>query len=117
GAGGRSERPARVICLMADHDTVELAVAAVRGGATAIEIGVPFSDPLADGPTVQRAVTRALRSGMTAPRALELIGELRSRITVPLIPMTYAGPVMAYGEERFCADLAAAGAHGMTGPG
>jgi tryptophan synthase alpha chain len=96
----RIETPALVIYLMADHDTVELAEAAVRGGATAIEIGVPFSDPLADGPTVQRAGQRALRNGMT----------------VPLIPMTYAGPVMAYGEERFCADLAAAGADGMIVP-
>ena len=112
----RIETPALVIYLMADHDTVELVEAAVRGGATAIEIGIPFSDPLADGPTVQRAGQRALRNGMTATRALELIGELRRRITVPLIPMTYAGPVMAYGEERFCADLAAAGADGMIVP-
>jgi len=110
----RIETPALVIYLMADHDTVELAEAAVRGGATAIEIGIPFSDPLADGPTVQRAGQRALRNGMTATLALELIGELRSRITVPLIPMTYAGPVMAYGESRFCADLAAAGADGVV---
>jgi tryptophan synthase alpha chain len=112
----RIETPALVIYLMADRDTVELAEAAVRGGATAIEIGIPFSDPLADGPTVQRAGQRALRNGMTATRALELIGELRGRMAVPLIPMTYAGPVMAYGEERFCADLAAAGADGMIVP-
>jgi tryptophan synthase alpha chain len=112
----RIKTPALVIYLMADHDTVELAEAAVRGGATAIEIGIPFSDPLADGPTVQRAGQRALRNGMTATRALALIGELRRRIAVPLVPMTYAGPVMAYGEERFCADLAAAGADGMIVP-
>ena len=115
-AGMRIETPALVIYLMADHDTVELAEAAVRGGATALEIGIPFSDPLADGPTVQRAGQRALRNGMTATRALKVIGELRTRIPVPLIPMTYAGPVMAYGEERFCADLAAAGADGMIVP-
>lgn len=108
--------PALVIYLMADTDTVELAEAAVRGGATAIEIGIPFSDPLADGPTVQRAGQRALRNGMTATRALELIRELRERVDVPLVPMTYAGPVLAYGERRFCADLAAAGADGMIVP-
>ena len=79
-AGVRIETPALVIYLMADHDTVELAEAAVRGGATALEIGIPFSDPLADGPTVQRAGQRALRNGMTATRALEVIGELRRRI-------------------------------------
>jgi tryptophan synthase alpha chain len=108
--------PALVIYLMADKDTVDLVEAAVRGGATAIEIGIPFSDPLADGPTVQRAGQRALRNGMTATRALELIRELRQRVDVPLIPMTYAGPVLAYGERRFCADLAAAGADGMIVP-
>jgi tryptophan synthase alpha chain len=112
----RIETPALVIYLMADHDMVELAEAAVHGGATAIEIGIPFSDPLADGPTVQRAGQRALRNGMTATRALDMIGELRRRIAVPLVPMTYAGPVMAYGEARFCADLAAAGADGMIVP-
>jgi tryptophan synthase alpha chain len=108
--------PALVIYLMADTDTVELAEAAVHGGATAIEIGIPFSDPLADGPTVQRAGQRALRNGMTARGALDLIRELRGRVDVPLVPMTYAGPVLAYGERRFCADLAAAGADGMIVP-
>jgi tryptophan synthase alpha chain len=112
----RISTPALVIYLMADTDTVELVEAAVRGGATAIEIGIPFSDPLADGPTVQRAGQRALRNGMTATRALELIRELRRRVDVPLVPMTYAGPVLAYGERRFCADLAAAGADGMIVP-
>jgi len=108
--------PAVVIYLMADDDLLELAEAAVRGGATALEIGIPFSDPLADGPTVQRAGQRALRHGMTVARALDMIRELRTRTDVPMIPMTYAGPVLAYGEERFCADLAAAGADGMIVP-
>jgi tryptophan synthase alpha chain len=83
--------PALSIYLMADADTVELAEAAVRGGARARDRH-PFSDPLADGPTVQRAGQRALRNGMTGDAALELIGELRRQITVPLMPMTYAGP-------------------------
>jgi tryptophan synthase alpha chain len=110
------ERPALVIYLMADRDTVELASAAVRGGATAIEIGIPFSDPLADGPTIQRAGQRALAGGMTTVGALELISRLRQRVAVPLVPMTYASPVMAYGEARFCADAAAAGANGLIVP-
>jgi len=109
-------RPALVIYLMADRDMVELAEAAVRGGAAAIEIGIPFSDPLADGPVVQRAGQRALRNGMTMDRALALIAELRSRVEVPLIPMTYASPVLARGVRRFCADAAAAGANGLIVP-
>ena len=110
------ETPALVIYLMADHDTVALAKAAVRGGATAIEVGIPFSDPLADGPTVQRAGQRALAGGMTTVGALELLSRLRNEVTVPLVPMTYASPVMAYGEGRFCADAAAAGANGLIVP-
>ena len=108
--------PVVSIYLMADSDLVELAEAAVRGGAGLLEIGIPFSDPLADGPTVQRAGQRALANGMTTPRALELLAELRSRVSVPLVPMTYASPVMAYGERRFCADAAAAGADGLIVP-
>ncbi len=60
--------PALVIYLMADADTPELVRAAVEGGATAIEIGIPYSDPLADGPTIQRAANRSLAAGMTTPR-------------------------------------------------
>ncbi|HET7170914.1 MAG TPA: tryptophan synthase subunit alpha [Gaiellales bacterium] len=108
--------PVVSIYLMADADLVELAEAAVRGGAGLLEIGIPFSDPLADGPTVQRAGQRALRNGMTTPRALALLAELRARVPVPLVPMTYASPVMAYGERRFCADAAAAGVDGLIVP-
>lgn len=108
--------PVVSIYLMADADLVELAEAAVSGGAGLLEIGIPFSDPLADGPTVQRAGQRALRNGMTTPRAIELLAEVRARVAVPLVPMTYAGPVMAYGERRFCADAAAAGADGLIIP-
>ena len=110
------EPPVVSIYLMADTDLVELAEAAVRGGAGLLEIGIPFSDPLADGPTVQRAGQRALRNGMTATLALELLAELRTRVAVPLVPMTYASPVMAYGERRFCADAAAAGVDGLIVP-
>ena len=108
--------PVVSIYLMADSDLVELAEAAVRGGAGLLEIGIPFSDPLADGPTVQRAGQRALRNGMTTHRALALLAELRARVPVSLVPMTYASPVMAYGEHRFCADAAAAGADGLIVP-
>src|SRR5437763_1819608 len=101
---------------MADAGTPELVEAAVAGGATAIEIGIPYSDPLADGPTVQRAGQRALAAGMTTRRALDVVREARARVTVPIVPMTYAAPVMAYGEQAFCADAAAAGANGLIVP-
>ena len=67
------ERPVLSIYLMADRDTVQLAEAAVDGGADALEIGIPFSDPLADGPTVQRAAQRSLAGGMTVRRAIEVV--------------------------------------------
>jgi len=108
--------PAVSIYLMAGDDTADLAEAAVRGGATAFEIGIPYSDPLADGPTVQRAGQRALAAGMTTRRALEVLREVRSSVDVPLVPMTYAAPVMAYGEQAFCAAAAAAGADGVIVP-
>jgi tryptophan synthase alpha chain len=108
--------PVVSIYLMADTDTADLAEAAAGAGAGLFEIGIPYSDPLADGPTVQRAGQRSLRGGMTTTRALDVLRELRSRVDVPLVPMTYAAPVMAYGEARVCADAAAAGASGLIVP-
>ena len=106
------------IYLMADADTADLAQAAVSGGATAFEIGIPYSDPLADGPTVQRAAQRALAGGMTTGRALDVIREVRARVptALPIVPMTYAAPVMAHGEAAFCRDAAAAGANALIVP-
>ncbi len=112
----RIDTPALVIYLMADEGVAELAAAAVAGGATALELGIPFSDPLADGPTIQRTGQRALRHGVTTARALELLAEIRERVDVPLVPMTYAGPVLAHGERRFCEDAARAGANGLIVP-
>jgi tryptophan synthase alpha chain len=108
--------PVVSIYLMADTDTADLAEAAAGAGAGLFEIGIPYSDPLADGPTVQRAGQRSLRGGMTTARALAVLRELHSRVDAPLVPMTYAAPVMAYGEARFCADAAAAGAAGLIVP-
>jgi tryptophan synthase alpha chain len=84
-------------------------VAAV--GADFVEVGVPFSDPLADGPTIQRTTQRALEQGMTMPRVLELIHQ--AAVEVPVIIMTYLNPVLAYGVERFAGDARAAGAAGV----
>ena len=106
----RLATPALVVYLMADEGVVDLAEAAVRGGATALELGIPYSDPLADGPTIQRAGQRALDAGMTPRRALDLLAEIDRRVDVPLVPMTYSSLLEAYGWERFSADARAAGA-------
>jgi tryptophan synthase alpha chain len=100
------------IYLMAGADTPELAAAAVAGGADLLEIGFPFSDPLADGPVIRRAGELALANGMRTRRCLEVLNETRARLgdATPLIPMTYASLLEAYGWERFAADARAAGA-------
>ncbi len=99
-----------VIYLMAGQETPELAAAAEAGGADLIEIGFPFSDPLADGPVIRRAAERALAAGMRTRACLECLAETRARIQVPLVPMTYSSLLEAYGWERFAADARAAGA-------
>ena len=102
-----------VVYLMAGRDTPELAEAAVSGGADIVELGFPFSDPLADGPVIRRAAERALTEGMRTRRCLECLAETRARVDVPLIPMTYASLLEAYGYERFAADARAAGADSL----
>src|SRR6476469_4576698 len=95
---------------MAGQGTPELAAAAESGGAYTVEIGFPFSDPLADGPVVRRAAERALAAGMRTKACLECLAETRARVSVPLIPMTYSSLLEAYGWERFADDARAAGA-------
>lgn len=85
--------------------------AAAAAGADFVEVGVPFSDPLADGPTIQRTTQTALEQGMTVPRVLALIRE--ATLDVPVIIMTYLNPVLAYGVERFARDASTAGAAGV----
>jgi tryptophan synthase alpha chain len=99
-----------VIYLVCEPETPALAEAAVEGGADIVELGIPFSDPLAEGPTIQRASERALSRGMRTGRCLEVIAETRDRIEAPIVPMTYAAILEAYGYERFVADSRAAGA-------
>jgi tryptophan synthase alpha chain len=98
------------IYLMAGPDTPELAAAAVTGGADLLEIGFPFSDPLADGPVIRLAGERALARGMRTRACLECLAATRALVEVPLIPMTYASILEAYGYERFQADAQEAGA-------
>jgi tryptophan synthase alpha chain len=98
------------VYLMCGAETPELAESAVEGGADLIELGFPFSDPLADGPVIRRAAERALASGMRTGACLECLAAVRERVDVPLVPMTYASLLEAYGYERFAADTRAAGA-------
>jgi tryptophan synthase alpha chain len=99
-----------VIYLMAGPETPELVQAAVEGGADIIEFGIPFSDPLADGPVIRLAGERALAQGMRTRQCLECLAATRELVDVPLIPMTYASLLEAYGWERFETDARAAGA-------
>jgi tryptophan synthase alpha chain len=104
------------IYLMAGPETPELAAAAVAGGADLLEIGFPFSDPLADGPVVRLAGERALAQGMRTKECLQCLAATRRRVDVPLIPMTYASILEAYGYERFQRDAVQAGATSLIVP-
>jgi tryptophan synthase alpha chain len=103
-------RKSLVIYLVCEPETPELAEAAVEGGADLIELGIPFSDPLAEGPTIRIASERALARGMRTGRCIECIAEVRRRVDAPLVPMTYAAILEAYGYDRFVADSRDAGA-------
>ena len=98
------------IYLMCGSGTPELAEAAVEGGADIVELGFPFSDPLADGPVIRRAAERALAEGMRTEACLECLASTRRRVGVPLIPMTYASLLEAYGYQRFASAAEEAGA-------
>ena len=93
--------------------TARLLPALVEAGAVAIELGIPFSDPLADGPALQVASQVALDSGTHVGHVLELVRSFRSTHETPLVAMTYANPVLAYGASRFAADAHAAGLDGV----
>jgi tryptophan synthase alpha chain len=106
-------RKTLVIYLMSGPETPALAEAAVEGGADLVELGFPFSDPLADGPVIRRAAERALGQGMRTRACLECLAAVRERVEVPLVPMTYSSLLEAYGWERFAEDARAAGASSM----
>jgi tryptophan synthase alpha chain len=100
-----------VIYLVAEPETPELAQAAVEGGADVIELGFPFSDPLAEGPVIRRASERALSRGMRTRACLDVLARTRELLPeTPLVPMTYAAILEAYGYERFAADARERGA-------
>src|ERR1700690_983440 len=93
--------------------TEKIVLAAAEAGADVIELGVPFSDPVADGPTIQRASERALRSGTTLAGVIELVRRLRTRTDVPLVLFSYFNPILQMGLEKFAEAAASAGADGV----
>ena len=96
--------------------TKELVAVLEACGADIIELGVPFSDPLADGPTIQKAAQRALSGGVTLGSVIGIVGEIRTVSQVPIILMTYYNLIFKYGEERFVNDASAAGVDGIIVP-
>jgi len=96
--------------------TLEIAQALVDGGCDMIELGIPFSDPLADGATIQRASQRALESGVTPSKCLEVAAALRKRVDIPLLFMGYYNPMLHYGLDKFCAASRKAGIDGFIIP-
>ena len=110
-------RAALVIYLCAgDPDlsaTVDLVVAAAQAGADVIELGVPFSDPTADGPAIQRAAERSLRGGTTLAKVLDTVRAIRGRTDVPILLFGYYNPILSYGEQKLVDDAADSGADGF----
>ena len=96
--------------------TAECVRAAVDGGADLIELGIPFSDPTAEGPVIQSANARALAGGVTTDKIFAMVKELRRDVSVPMVFMTYANVVYSYGIERFCDRCVETGIDGMILP-
>lgn len=95
----------------------EILLAVARSGADLIELGIPFSDPLADGPTIQRSTQVALENGMSVSGSLEMVAALRQAgVTQPFLMMSYINPLMSFGLEEFCSQAAIAGADGLIVP-
>lgn len=98
------------------HTTLEAVKAVEAAGADLVEIGLPFSDPLADGPIIQQAAAQALAAGATVGKTLELVTKLKQETTIPLAIMTYYNIVLQYGIDKFTADFAQAGISGLLIP-
>ncbi len=112
----RNERALVPFVTCGDPDlnvTRDLMLAYIEAGADVVEVGIPFTDPLADGPTIQRASERALAAGTTMDDALQLISEVRAQTQVPIVPMTYINPVYQIGYESFAQRCAQVGADGV----
>ncbi|MBS1557485.1 MAG: tryptophan synthase subunit alpha [Bacteroidetes bacterium] len=97
-------------------DTKTIAIALEKAGADIIEIGIPFSDPVADGPVIQQSNKTALDNGMNVKLLLKQVTEIRKTVKLPIILMGYLNPVMQYGVEKFCAEAKQAGVDGLILP-
>lgn len=98
------------------NDTVQIIQDLEKNGVDLIEIGLPFSDPLADGPTIQESSTKALHNGMTTQVLFDQLKDIRKTVSIPLIIMGYFNPMMQYGVEAFCAKCAEIGIDGLIIP-
>lgn len=98
------------------NTTIDIAEALEKAGADFLEIGFPYSDPVADGPTIQNSSQQALDNGMTLNVLFEQLKDLRKRITIPILLMGYVNPIVQYGVERFCKAAAEAGIDGVIVP-
>lgn len=96
--------------------TIEVVKEAVKNGATLVELGIPFSDPTAEGPVIQEANLRALKGGVTTDKIFDMVRELRQEVTVPMVFMTYANVVFSYGAERFIVTCQETGMDGLILP-
>jgi len=96
--------------------TMEVVPMLAESGCDIVELGIPFSDPLADGATIQQASFCALQNGITPKHCIELVRQLRQEVNIPLVFMTYYNPVFKYGIEKFCCDSAEAGVNGIIVP-
>ncbi|MFI3317310.1 MAG: tryptophan synthase subunit alpha [Rikenellaceae bacterium] len=96
--------------------TLDVIKALEAGGVSMVEIGIPFSDPMADGIVIQNAATRALRNGMSLKLLFKQLADVRSHVSIPLIMMGYLNPIMQYGFERFCQSCAECGIDGVIIP-
>ncbi|MCV6631454.1 MAG: tryptophan synthase subunit alpha [Flavobacteriaceae bacterium] len=98
------------------EDTIPILEQLETAGVDLVEIGLPFSDPLADGPTIQESSTQALKNGMTTQKLFEQLEGVREKVQIPLIIMGYFNPMLQYGIEAFCAKCAAIGIDGLIIP-
>ncbi len=106
-----------ITCGDPDLDTTEkLVLAMAESGADIIELGIPFSDPTAEGPTIQAANIRALAGGVTTDKIFDMVARLRTKVNIPLVFMTYANVVFSYGTERFIKHMAEIGMNGLILP-
>ncbi len=98
------------------EDSLKNFKAVIEAGASLIEVGIPFSDPIAEGPVIQEADLRALENGMTTDKAFQLVKDIRKEYDIPIVFMTYANPVYHYGTDRFFKNASEAGADGIIVP-